>query len=413
MATERLTPRRVAALKPPDDVAQIEVWDEVVPGLALRVGRGGTKTYVVRYRVAGTHRRMTLGRHPRLSLARGRERAREVLAAADAGRDPAAERREARRTDATFAALAREVLEAKAATTREATRRERERIVASELLPVWGKKPAGAITRRDVVELVERIAARPAPVMANRTLALVKLLYNEGIRRGFPGVDANPAHLLEPRPEQGRGRYLTREEIASLWRATAWEPPVTRAVFRFALLTAQRIGSVLRLRWRDVDGAAALWRIPAEVFKGRRPHLVPLSREAVDVLSEVRELTGAMEYAFPGRADGKRPHMTSIRKAIARLRERTPDLPRWTVHDFRRTFRTWATRAETPAHPKDPAGLGVAPNVADAVLGHVEATLGFARYTGEPERYLLAEKRAALEAWGRFVLAAVEEFRAP
>src|SRR5690606_36779556 len=132
----------------------------------------------------------------------------------------------AKRTEATFAALAREVLDAKAATTREATRRERERIVEAELLPVWGERPAGSIKRRDVVELVERIAARPAPVMANRVLACVKVLYNAALDREFPGVEANPAARRAPLPENWRGRYLTRAEMRAVWQATAWEAPV-------------------------------------------------------------------------------------------------------------------------------------------------------------------------------------------
>jgi integrase len=71
------------------------------------------------------------------------------------------------------------------------------------------------------------------------------------------------------------------------------------------------------------------------------------------------------------------------------------------LHDFRTTFRTWAVRA-----PED-GGLGVAAQVADAVLGHKEASLGFARYTGDRHRYMLAEKRDALVKWGAFVGEAV------
>lgn len=90
-----------------------------------------------------------------------------------------------------------------------------------------------------------------------------------------------------------------------------------------------------------------------------------------------------------------------MNKALQRVRERS-ELPSWTIHDFRRTLRTHAARAV------EDGGIGVAPNVADAVLGHKEASLGFDRYTGEPERYLLAEKRNALAKWGRFVLACMD-----
>jgi integrase len=139
---------------------------------------------------------------------------------------------------------------------------------------------------------------------------------------------------------------------------------------------------------------------------------VPLSAEALAVLKELRPLTGEGTYVFPSRFtedDGKRrPYIASTNKAMQRIRDRT-EIPAWTVHDFRTTFRTHATRAEKPAHKRDPAGLGVAPTIADAVLGHKEASLGFDRYTAEPERYLLSEKRDALDRWGRFVIRAVNK----
>jgi integrase len=405
MPTLKLTPRGVASLS--TEKVQEEFFDELVPGLALRVGRGGTKTWLVRYRANGKHRRLSIGKHPHLSLADARERARAKLAEAQGGADPAQERQARRSKDVTFRALADEVLEAKAETTREATQSERRRIVDSELVPAWGDRPAASITRRDVVTLIDAIAKRGAPVMANRTLGAVKTLFNEGLKRGFPTLEANPAALMDPRPEGRRDRYLDRDEIKVVWDALAWEAPLARAIFRLSLLTAQRIGSVCAMKWSDIDDSD-VWRIPAADFKGRRPHLVPLSAEALDALAEMRDLTGAMEYVFPGRADGQdKPHIASTNKALQRIRARTK-IPRWTAHDFRTTFRTHATRAEKPAHKNDPAGLGVAPHVADAVLGHKEASLGFDRYTAEPERYLLAEKRDALARWGRFVALAVE-----
>src|SRR5690606_16254929 len=123
MATTKLTDRGLRTLS--TDRPQEDIWDELLPGFGVRVTRGGVRTFFVRYRVAGAQRRMTLGRYPVLSLAEARERAREALAAAAAGEDPAVARRDAKRADTTFAALAREVLEAKAATTRASTRRER------------------------------------------------------------------------------------------------------------------------------------------------------------------------------------------------------------------------------------------------------------------------------------------------
>ena len=403
MARLRLTAKGIEALATKSP--QADFWDDLTRGLCLRVsGVTGLKTWLVRYRANGKHRRQKIGTYPAMSLADARSEARSIMTRTIQGEDPALEREVARSTDHTFEAMAREVLDAKAATTRERTQHERERILKADLLPAWRKRPAGSVTRREVVRLVERIAAR-ATVMGNRTLALIRLLYNEALAREFPGVEYNPAHMVRPpRPEGGRDRFLERDEIAVAWKAMEEELPIMRTIFRVTLLTAQRVGSVCAMRWEDIDGAD-VWRIPAEAFKGRRPHLVPLSTEVLDVIAELRGLDDT--HVFPGRTDGKKPHVVTTSGALNRIRRRT-ELKHWTTHDFRTTFRTHATRSANPSSKKDPSGLGVAPNIADAVLGHIEPTLGFRRYTGDGERYLLAEKREALEKWGAFVIAAKE-----
>lgn len=380
-----------------------EYWDTLVPGLAIRVGSTG-KTWTIRYRANEQQRRFKLGTYPKLSLADARARARAKLAEVEGGADPAQERESQRRKAITFADLAAEVLQAKRATTRESTRRNRQRIVDAELLPIWGKRPAASITRRDVVHLVECIAAR-APSQANQTLACINVIFNSGLERDFPTLEANPAHLMKPLPTGGRDRFLERDEIRIVWEATAEETPVIRAVFRLALLTAQRIGSVCALRWDSID-QADIWRIPAPSFKGKRDHLVPLSSEALAVLAEISPISGGVEYAFPGRSDSSRSHITNTTNALDRIRKRT-QIPSWVAHDFRASFRTHATRARDPEDSRDPAGLGVEPHVADLVLGHAERSLGYRAYTGNRERYMLSEKRQALKAWGAFVLEAV------
>ncbi len=280
--------------------------------------------------------------------------------------------------------------------TREVTQRERARLLGKELLPAWGDRPAAEITRREVVHLVEGIAKRGAPIVANRTLGLIRTIFNDGLRRGFPTLEANPAHLVElPAKEVGRDRYLTREEIKAVWQATGDEPLATRNAFRLALLTGQRSGSVRAMRWDAITGD--LWTIPPEHFKGKRTHVVPLSAEALRVIRELKETADSDVWAFPSRANAKRPYLTNMGGAISRVRKKTL-IPSWTVHDFRTTFRTHAVRAV------EDGGLAIPTHVADAVLGHKEATLGFQRYTGDRDRYLLYEKRDALDKWGAFIM---------
>jgi integrase len=405
MPRVKLTAKGVDALT--TDAPQEDFWDALTPGLVLRVsGTTGRKTWAVRYlSTNGTgearKRRLKLGEYPHLSLADARDRAREALARADAGEDPAQEREDLKGGATTFAALAREVLDARATRTREKTQRGRESMLYRHVLPAWGGREASSITRREVVLLVEKVAREGAPVVANRTLSLIRLIFNDGIRRGFPGIETNPAHLVEPPTEEaGRDRFLDRSEFPAAWDAIGAERDLqTRVAFRVALLTAQRIGSVQAMRWDMID--RDVWTIPASDFKGKRPHMVPLSPQVVAVLEELREYREPGEvYTFPARAGAKRPHVANLSKALGRIRDRS-GLEHFTAHDFRTTFRTWATRSE------EDGGLGILPPIADAVLGHAEASLGFARYTGDRDRYLLSEKKEALEAWGAWVEAAL------
>lgn len=398
----RLSARGVMTLA--TDRAREEFWDTVTPGLVLRVsGESGAKTWGVRYRMSGARRRQKLGSYPTLSLAEARAAAREVQRQADAGEDPAKERADRRAGHYTFKELADEVLEARAMRTRPVTQRERTRLLGKELLPAWGDRPAAEITRREVVHLVEDIAKRGAPIVANRTLGLIRMIFNDGLRRGFPTLEANPAHLVErPAEEVGRGRYLSREEIEAVWAATGDEARATRGTFRIALLTGQRIGSVRAMRWDGITGD--LWTIPPEHFKGKRAHVVPLSTQGLEVIDELKKIADSDTWVFPSRAKAERPYLTNTGSAVSRVRKKT-SIPSWTVHDFRTTFRTHAVRA------MEDGGLAIPAHVADAVLGHKEATLGFERYTGDRDRYLLHEKRDALRKWGAFIMEAVEAER--
>lgn len=398
MPRVKLTAKGVEHLRA-DGAAPTEYWDAYTPGLSLRVG-ARARTWYVRYRVNGTHRRHKLGSYPRLSLADARDAAKDILSKVDAGSDPAAEKARRRTGERTMRALVSEVLAAKKVHTRPVTHAEYERLIKRDILPVWGDREAGSITRREVVQLIEAVARR-APVTANRLLDAINIVFNAGLRRDFPDLESNPAHLVvPPAPETPRDRYLTRDELKAVWRATEGENPITRAIFRLAFLTAQRVGSVLRMQWSLIDGD--VWTIPAIHFKGGREHRVPLSAEAQAIVEAMRDPAPVDErWVFPSRAEAKAPHITNIGKASTRIRKRA-GIPHWTIHDARATFRTWAVRAV------EDGGLGIAPVVADSVLGHKDHSIGFTAYQGEKANYLLREKRNALVQWGAFVRAAVE-----
>ena len=404
MARVKLTARKVEALG--TDKKQEDFWDALTQGLCLRVsGTTSRKTWLVRYRANGRHRRTKLGDYPQLSIADARKAARDALVMVDAGDDRGQKRADQKAGGDSFREMVGELLDAKdekggkRGLLREATKREYRRIADTYLLPDWGHRPAGEITIREIRLFVDRIARR-APGMANRILALTKMLFQEGWKQhGFPGLDGNPAaDMTRPAYEPPRERLLTRTELGQVWAATEPESPLTRGVFRLAILTAQRVGAIRSMRWQDIDGD--LWTSPAEHNKSKRIQTVPLSREALAVVAELEAVRIDPIWVFPARKGTKVPHMTNTRSAMARIRKRSGIAP-WRVHDFRRAFRSTATKA------LEKGGLGVAPHIADLTLGHAEDSLGWSHYQGERHLYLLTERAQALKAWGAFVRAAV------
>ena len=186
MPTKNLTVRFIDSITPPAS-GRIEYWDESTPGFGLRVSDSGRKTWVVLYRF-GRVRRLTIGTYPTLPLADAREMAKDALRAAAKGRDPAGEKRAARLGDS-FGDLAEDYIELHAKPNKRSWREDR-RSLDRDLLPKFKNRKAADIKRREVIALLDRIKARGAAVLANRTLEIMRGIYNWGIDK--ERVEHNP-----------------------------------------------------------------------------------------------------------------------------------------------------------------------------------------------------------------------------
>lgn len=385
-----LTDRRIRALKA--EGQRVEVIDGAVPGLGVRVSPAGTKSWFLRYGPLETRRRIVLGPYPALTLDAARNKARELVAGVKmSDRDPMAERkaeRVARRKAGaeTFEALASCYLE-EHAKRRKRLRgwQEDERKLQVEVLPLWGPRLAAEIRRADVRALLERIAAERGGVCANRTRALVSKVFSFGIEK--ERVESNPVNGVKRLyTEKPRERVFTEGELCALWPLLDRLQPAVAAAWRLVLLTSQRPGEVLSMRWRDLerDSLGWWWNIPAELTKTNRAHRVPLSPQALAVIEALRPLTGSTEWVFASRAEGKR--LTWLSHSSARLREWSA-LEHFTPHDLRRTAATWLGRS------------GVRPDTIDQLLNHaagrISRTYNRAGYD--------AEKRQAVVLLGSLV----------
>ncbi len=191
----RLTDGGIAALKPKPE--RYEMWEDGRTGLGVRVSPKGRKSWVYMYRFDGKARRMGFGTYPTVGLASARvkhSKAKELL---EKGTDPGAqqiERKQAERQAETVNDLAEEYLE-KWARPRKRSAAEDERILNKDVLPVWGKRKARDIRRRDVILLLDEIVERGSPIQANRTLAVVRKMFNFALRRDI--LDTTPVAMVQ------------------------------------------------------------------------------------------------------------------------------------------------------------------------------------------------------------------------
>ncbi len=365
-------------------------YDDQVKGFGLRTTAAAARAFILNYRADGRERRLTIGPWPEWSATAARERAKELRRQVDVGSDPLADR-EARRGEPTFGELVADYLDREG--KKQKSFREYKRILEKDALPKWRSVRVVDIRRRDVIALIEE-KAQDAPIAANRLFELVRRVFNYAIRRDV--VDANPcAQVKKPGEERSKDRVLGREELRALW--SALDGPnftvSTASALRLILLTGQRPGEVLGMRWEDVDLEAGLWTIPGDRAKNGLSHRVPLNESALAILKATPPVAS---WVFPSHVGDQPVHRNALALALRRARseEKRSDRLRiapFTPHDLRRTAASGMASAGIPRF------------VVGRVLNHVEpgVTRVYDRHGYD------AEKRGALETWDRALRAIV------
>jgi integrase len=409
MPQVRLNARFLDTLKPTG--RRVDFFDADEPGLVLRLSEHGRKTWCFLYRAHGSRRlrRLTLGTYPAVTLSDARGLALEHRRGVQIKGENPADVKAAWKQIKSFGELGAWYLKEYAAKRKRSWKEDR-RILDKELLPAWRDRKASDVSRADVRALLRSVAERPAPVMANRVLALVSRIYNKALEDDIPGIVMNPALRL-PKPggdEQGRERVLSDAEIRELWAVleeikrlkrrssedeyvAAISPMIARGL-QVLLLTGQRPGEVFRMRWPDVDLDAKWWTLPESATKNRVTHRVPLTDRVVDLLKEAKtDAPRESPWVFAGIKGGSVAARAvkagaDLKRAAKESGERLLSFA-FHRHDLRRTCAT------------NMAMAGIPRTTISRVLNHVDrgarATLVYQRYEFD------AEKRVALEAWDR------------
>jgi integrase len=398
MPTSRLTDAKVRGAKPRSKPYKLADGG----ALHLLVAPSGARLWRYRFRLAGKEGTFAVGSFPEMGLADARKARDEARALVDRGINPAdarnAERAanlaaaEARRREdeGAFAKVVAAWLEDGKKTWSAGTHRQKRSRVERFLLPKLGALPIAKITPTDLRPVLE--ACQKAGAWAG-VHAKVDLngIFDFAIRAGLG--DGNPIpglRALVTVPKSESKAALTLAQIRTFFAKLAGYRGYPESVFAIKLiaLTACRPGEAANAEWSEFDLEANLWRRPASKMKARREHVSPLSSQALELLTDLKVISGTHRYLFPHRIQPDQ-HATPERlnwlmKDMALGRGATP-------HCWRASFSTWANEA------------GHAPDAIERQLAHVEASKVRASYN---KALLVDERRKIMQAWGDYLEAA-------
>jgi integrase len=388
----RLTVKNVEAMRPGAD--RREIPDSHMPGLYLIVQPSGAKAWAIRYRHHGQTRKHTLGSFPAVDLKTARVLGGKALRAAAEGRDPGREKILARAAEAdSVDRIIEEFLDRHVRrSNRPRSAQETERLLRQHVLPRWRGRMVHEITRRNVLDVLDRVVDGGAPIAANRVFAAVRKLFNWAVSRDI--IAASPCAGVKPlTAERARDRVLSDDELRLVWAAADKLGGTFGPLVKLLALTGQRRDEVAGMRREELDLDARLWTLPAGRTKNDKPHEVALSSAAIAVLKSVPRVT---DSPFVLTTNGAAP-ASGYSKNKRRLDALLPaDMPAWRLHDLRRTCASGMAR------------LGINLPVIEKCLNHVSGSFG--GIVGVYQKHSFAdEKRHAFEAWGSYVVAALVE----
>ena len=428
-----LTAASVAKLLPGHK--RIEMPDAGCRGLRLIIQPTGAKSWALRFRRPnGKTAKMTLGRFDPLgemegepavggplTLMAARRSATEILRERALGRDVISDHQSAKRRRKVEAATMNANAfgaAAKSFITEHAKPKTRSWVTTARLLGLepqslepmkgglaerWALKPVSEISDDDIHSLVDEVRSVGVPGLRRRRTgasnSVARVIYGR-LNKFFSWLierrvlKANPClGVWRPPVGDARERTLTDQEVRWLWAAADSLGYPFGPALRLLLLLGQRRGEVGGMRWDELSDDRTIWTLPASRAKNSRPHVVPLPRQAQELIASVPVITGPFIFTTDGKT-----HAAGWSKIKLRLDRRMAELAsaenaaiaQWTIHDIRRTVATGLQR------------LGVRLEVTEAVLNHQSGSRAGIVAVYQRHQYF-DEKRAALEQWGAHV----------
>jgi integrase len=364
-------------------------------GLYLLVAPSGGKLWRQKYRHAGKEKLLALGAYPEVSLKDARERRDAARIQVAQGLDPAQLRREQKvaqveEVTGSFETVAREWI-AKAGPHWSAGHAQTlSTRLARDVFPWLGAKPVGAITAPELLTCLRRIESRGAIETAHRVKQTCGQVFRYAIATGRavrdPAADLRGA--LAPVKPTHHASITEPKAAGGLLRAIEGYQGhlVTRCALRLAPLVFVRPGELRQAEWTEFNLDGAEWRIPAARMKMGEQHIVPLSRQALELLREMWALTGRGRYVFPSARSPERP--MSNNAVLAALRRLGYGKDEMTGHGFR-------SMASTLLNEQGWNRDAIERQLAHGERNQVRAAYNYAEY--------LPERRKMMQAWADYL----------
>ena len=372
---------------------QFKIFD--TEGLFLLVSPAGGKWWRFKYRFGGKEKLISLGTYPEVSLAQARGKRDEARKQIADGIDPSQARKALKEStvlnENTFEVVAREWHSNFNQTWTKGHAKTIKGRLELNVFPWIGDRPIIEIKAPDLLMVLRRIESRGAIETAHRVRAICGQVFRYAVATGRaerdPAADLKGA--LPPVKPKHHAALIEPDKVGGLLRAIDGYQGsfVTKCALQLAPLLFVRPGELRHAEWTEIDLEAAEWNIPAEKMKTRQPHLVPLARQAVEILHEIHPLTGSGRYVFPSPRTSQRP--MSNNGVLSALRRMGFEKDEMTGHGFRAMARTMLDEV-----------LQVRPDFIEHQLAHaVRDPLGrsYNRTTHLPER------RKMMQTWADYL----------
>ncbi|MAX33932.1 MAG: integrase [Halomonadaceae bacterium] len=392
MAIHKLSPRKVATAGPGKH--------EDGGGLRLVASEGGAKKWVLRFTLKGKRREMGLGSFPNTSLADARRKAEHYRRLAKNGADPiqARDAEQQETSTPTFTSCAARYIQSHRRSWRNAKHaRQWVSTLKTYARPVIGNTPVDVIDTQDIVTILNPIWASKTET-AKRVQGRIENVLDYAAAHKYRD-ESNPArwrgHLDKLLAKPSRVKKVSHhpampyEEVAVFMAELQGYTSISSKALQLLILTATRTSEVLCTQWPEIDLEKATWTIPAGRMKARREHRVPLSTQAVSLLSNLPRVKGN-PYVFLGARTGK-PLSNMAMLQLMRGMEYGVGGARgdYVPHGFRSSFRDWS--GEVSSYPRD---------VAEMALAHtIENKVEAAYRRGD----LFEKRRSMMQDWSDFI----------